>query len=451
MDTKLKSFAQSEEMQAQRDSRELERFGYAQELLRSMGGFSTFAISFTIISIITGVFTLYDYGLQMGGPLEMTLGWPVVSLGTLFVGLSMAELCSAIPTSGGTYHWSAELGGPTWAWFTAWFNIVGLVTETAGIDYGCAIYLVPVLGLGSSHSVLLITYGLILLSHAFINHYGIRWVARLSDLSVAVHILGVVVLVGALFIFVPKRPLSFLLNHQTFSPVHGPYFWLFMLGMLQAQWTYTGYDGPAQVSEETVDPRHRAPWGIVMGVVVSAIFGYILVLGLTWAIPSVSGVLNAKDSAGNSLPAVLAIVVSRLGERAGRSVLLLAVAAMWFCGLSTLTSVSRVIYALSRDKGMPMAALWSKTNPKHRTPGAAIWLAAGLAFASLIYSGSVSVVTSISVVGCYLAYATACARVDSVHLHDNDHASQRPYRDQYRGRHHYAFSAPPLDRTPRNA
>ena len=292
MDNKLKSFAQSEELQAQRDSRELERFGYAQELLRSMGGFSTFAISFTIISIITGVFTLYDYGLQMGGPLEMTLGWPLVSLGTLFVGLSMAELCSAIPTSGGTYHWSAELGGPTWAWFTAWFNIVGLVTETAGIDYGCAIYLVPVLGLGSSHSVLLITYGLILLSHAFINHYGIRWVARLSDLSVAVHILGVVVLVGALFIFVPKRPLSFLLNHQTSSPVHGPYFWLFMLGMLQAQWTYTGYDGPAQVSEETVNPRHRAPWGIVMGVVVSAIFGYILVLGLTWAIPSLSGVLN---------------------------------------------------------------------------------------------------------------------------------------------------------------
>jgi amino acid transporter len=406
MDNKLKSFAQSEELQAQRDSRELERFGYAQELLRSMGGFSTFAISFTIISIITGVFTLYDYGLQMGGPLEMTLGWPLVSLGTLFVALSMAELCSAIPTSGGTYHWSAELGGPTWAWFTAWFNIVGLVTETAGIGYGCATYLVPVLGLGSSHTVLLIAYGLILVSHALINHYGIQWVARLSDISVTVHILGVVVLVGALLIFAPKQRLGFLLNHETFSPVHAPYFWLFLLGMLQAQWTYTGYDGPAQVSEETVNPRHRAPWGIVMGVVVSAIFGYILVLGLTWAIPSLSGVLNAKDSAGNSLPAVLAIVVSRLGERAGRAVLLLAVAAMWFCGLSTLTSASRVIYALARDKGMPMATLWSRTNSKHRTPGAAIWLAAGLAFVGLIYSGSVAVVTSISVVGCYFAYAT---------------------------------------------
>src|SRR5215469_15734389 len=103
--------ARDETLQAQRDTGELEAFGYAQELLRSMGGFSSFAISFTIISIITGVFALYDYGLRMAGPLEMTFGWPIVSLGTLFVGLSMGELCSAIPTSGGTYHWSAELGG----------------------------------------------------------------------------------------------------------------------------------------------------------------------------------------------------------------------------------------------------------------------------------------------------------------------------------------------------
>lgn len=394
-----------EEAQARRDSQELARFGYAQELLRSMGGFSTFAISFTIISIITGVFTLYDYGLRMGGPLEMTLGWPLVSVGSLFVALSMGELCSAVPTSGGTYHWSAELGGPTWAWFTAWFNIVGLVTETAGIDYGCATYLVPVLGLGSSHSMLLLTYGLILLSHALINHYGIRWVAWLSDLSVTVHILGVVVLVGALMIFAPKQPLAFLLSRETSSPVHAPYLWLFMLGLLQAQWTFTGYDGPAQVSEETVDPRRRAPWGIVMGVVVSAIFGYILVLGLTWAIPSLRSVLTATDSAGNPLPAVLAIVVSTLGDRAGRAVLLLAVAAMWFCGLSTLTSASRVIFALARDKGLPMSEWWGKANPKHRTPAAAIWLVTGLAFAAMVYSRSVSVVTSLSVVGCYFAYS----------------------------------------------
>ena len=137
----------SQEAQAQRDARELQRFGYAQELLRSMGGFSNFAISFSIISILTGAVTLFDYGLQMGGPLEMTLGWPLATVGTLFVALSMAELCSALPTSGGTYHWSAELGGPTWAWFTALLNIVGLITVLAGIDYGCAQFLAPILGL----------------------------------------------------------------------------------------------------------------------------------------------------------------------------------------------------------------------------------------------------------------------------------------------------------------
>lgn len=397
---------QREQRQAQRDAQELARFGYAQELLRSMGGFSAFAIAFSIISIITGIFTLYDYGLQMGGPLEMTLGWPLVSVGTLFVALSMAELCSALPTSGGTYHWSAELGGPTWAWFTAWFNIVGLVTEVAGIDYGCATFLLPILGRGSSHAALLMAYGIILVSHALINHYGIRWVARLSDLSVTVHVLGVVLLVGSLLLFAPKQPVGFLLSRATDAPIHAPYFWLFLLGMLQAQWTFTGYDAPAQVSEETVDPRRRAPWAIVLGVVVSAVFGYALLLGLTWVIPSIPGVLNARDATGNSVPAVLAIAVATLGQRAGGAVLLVAVAAMWFCGLSTLTSVSRVIYALARDQGMPLAGFWSKTSSRHRTPGPAIWLAAGLAFAALIYSGSVVVVTSISVVGCYLAYAT---------------------------------------------
>jgi len=393
-----------QEIQAQRDARELARLGYAQELLRSMGGFSNFAISFSIISILTGAVTLFDYGLQMGGPLEMTLGWPLASVGTLFVALSMAELCSALPTSGGTYHWSAELGGPTWAWFTALLNIVGLVAALAGIDYGCAQFLAPILGLHASNLVLLVTYALILASHGFINHYGIRWVAWLNDLSVSIHIFGVLVLIGALWFFAPKQPLSFLLTSASSSPMHAPYAWLFMLGLLQAAWTYTGYDASAHVAEETLNPRRRAPWGVVLSVVVSGFFGYLLVLSLTWVIPSISSVLNAKDAAGNPLPAVLAIVTATLGQRAGKAVLLLTVAAMWFCGLATVTSVSRVIYALARDKGLPMAKFWSKTHPHHKTPGAAIWLSVAVAFLALVYSVSYSAVTSLSVVGCYLAY-----------------------------------------------
>src|SRR6185295_14667394 len=118
---------------AREDARELAALGYAQELFRTMGGFSNFAISFSIISILTGAVTLYGHGLRMGGPAEMAFGWPLVTLFTLAVVASMAELASSLPTSGAMYHWASELGGKGWGWFTAWFNIIGNVTVLAGI------------------------------------------------------------------------------------------------------------------------------------------------------------------------------------------------------------------------------------------------------------------------------------------------------------------------------
>jgi len=389
---------------AQRDAQDLARLGYAQEFFRGMGGFSNFAISFSIISILTGAVTLFDYGLAMGGPLEMTLGWPVATIGTLFVALSMAELCSALPTSGGMYHWAADLGGPMWAWFAAWLNIVGLVAAIAGIDYGCAQFLLPMLGLQSRTSSLLLVYTLLLLSQTVINHYSARLVARLSDLSVIVHILGVMVLVGALWIFAPKQPVHFLLEASSSAPIHAPYAWLFVLGLLQAQWTYTGFDGSAHVAEETLDPRRQAPWGMVLSVVVSGVFGYLLILSLTWAIPNIATVLGAKDAGGNPTPAVLAIVEMALGSRAAVAVLGLTVLAMWFCGLAAFTSVSRTFFALARDNGMPLSHVWNRVSLTRKTPAAAIWLSAAFAFLAMVYSGAYSVVTSISVVGFYLSY-----------------------------------------------
>src|SRR5262249_36203702 len=152
----------------------------------TLGGFSNFAISFTILSILTGVATMYDYGLSTAGPREMTFGWPISIAGTMLVALSMAELGSALPTSGAMYGWAATLGGPSWAWFAAWFNIFGLVASVAGVGYGCAAYLVPMLGWESKASTLTLVCALILLMHGVINHVGIRWVGWLSDLSAVV-------------------------------------------------------------------------------------------------------------------------------------------------------------------------------------------------------------------------------------------------------------------------
>src|SRR5437762_3816063 len=125
----------------QQDVKDLHQLGYAQELFRSMGGFSNFAISFSIISILTGAVILYDYGLAWGGPGIMGLGWPLVSVFTLIVAAAMAEIASAYPTAGGLYSWASRLGGPGWGWWTAWLNLGGLVAVVAGIDFAAAEFL----------------------------------------------------------------------------------------------------------------------------------------------------------------------------------------------------------------------------------------------------------------------------------------------------------------------
>src|SRR5215472_10204233 len=148
------------------DKKALHRFGYAQQLLRDMGGFSNFAISFSIISILTGAVTLYGVGLNAGGPVVMGFGWPLVTLFVLFVAAAMAELASAIPTSGALYHWAALLGGARWGWLTGWLNLVGLVATIAGIDYGCATFLAPLLHLPDTPQSDLIVFAGLLLSQA---------------------------------------------------------------------------------------------------------------------------------------------------------------------------------------------------------------------------------------------------------------------------------------------
>jgi amino acid transporter len=388
---------------AGRDAADLGHFGYAQELIRGMGGFSNFAVSFSIISILTGAVTLYGYGLEMGGPLEMTLGWPLATLFTLTVAASMAELCSAYPTSGAMYHWAADLGSPAWGWLVAWFNIIGLIAALAGINYSCAQFVLPFFGAASTQTNLLLMFGFILLTQGLLNHFGVRLVAILNDLSVTVHILGVGLVAVALFLFAPKQPAPFLIQAVN-SNQHAPYWWAFALGLLQAQWTYTGFDASAHMAEETEDPRRHAPWGVVLSVAVSGIAGYVLLLALTAAIPSIPAVLNARDAQGNAIPAVIAIMQSGLGAKVGNAMSALASMAMWFCGLAAITSASRAVYSLARDHGTPFAPVLRRVNPSHGAPAPAIWTIVVAGFAAMIWSGAVPIVTSLSTVALYVAY-----------------------------------------------
>jgi amino acid transporter len=180
--------------------------------------------------------------------------------------------------------------------------------------------------------------------------------------------------------------------------------WAFLLGLLQAQWTYTGFDASAHMAEETADPRRTAPWGIVLSVAIAGIAGYALLLALTLPIRDIAGALGARDEGGNPVPVAIAILQSSLGSRLGNALAALVSMAMWFCGLSCVTSASRALFSLARDGGVPWAPFFSRVNPKHGTPGPAIWAIVGASLAAMLWTGAVPIVTSLSTVALYLAY-----------------------------------------------
>ena len=250
------------------DEQALHQMGYAQELRRRMSGFSNFAVSFTIISILSGCLTLYGFGMATGGPAVIVWGWLVVGVMTLFVGLAMAEVCSSYPTAGGLYYWSAKLAprhGPAWSWFTGWFNFLGQVAVTAGIDFGAAFFInafgALVWGWSTAHSVTILIYAIVLLVHGLLNQFGIRLVALLNDVSVWWHIIGVLLIVAVL-VFVPShhQSASFVFGHfVNDTGLHVSPIYIVLIGLLLAQYTFTGYDASAHMTEETHERRPQRP------------------------------------------------------------------------------------------------------------------------------------------------------------------------------------------------
>jgi len=434
-----------EELIAQ-DMKRLHGLGYAQELFRAMGGFSNFAISFTIISILSGCVTLFYLVPTTVGFAAASIGWPLITIFVVIVALGMAELASAYPTAGGLYYWSSKLGfrgrgGPAWGWYTGWFNLIGQVAITAGIAYGAAVTLdqllhawipnvipgVPGFADPATQWTTLLIYAIILAAVALLNIFGVRLVALLNDVSVGWHIVGVVLIVvgvvGATIIGFQFNPGAggvapavqvtgsavhglnsggtlFSIN-QAFNATGFPIWYAFLLSLLLAQYTYTGYDASAHMTEETVGAETRAPWGVVMSVVVSAVAGYALLMGLLAAAPDLA-------AAGGFVNGVLYILESRLSYVLGTLLFAVIFVAQFFCSMSSVTSNSRMIYAFSRDGAVPGHNLWHSLN-RGRTPRNAILLSVVCAFILAIptvwnYTAYLAI-TSIATIGLYIAYA----------------------------------------------
>jgi amino acid transporter len=413
--------------QGSEDERQLAELGYKQELFRGWSSFTNFAISFTIISVLAGTFTTFGQAWNAGGPVAITIGWPIICLFVLLVAFSMAELTSAFPTAGGPYWWAARLGGAGWSWFTGWFNIVGLIGIVASVGYGAAGFLYALLNLyglkflgvdfGDTSHVLSETFLLfiiILTFYTLVNIYSSPLVALLNNISVGWHVVGVLAII-VILIAVPA-------HHQSFSFVFGHKinntgfaggsttafaFWFLVLpvGFLLTMYTQTGYDASAHTAEETRGAAIAAAQGVWRSVFFSAIAGWAVLIALVYAATHV-GAIN--KGGGGSIP----VITSALSSSGAKTVLIICTVGQLFCGMAGLTSASRTWYAFSRDRAIPGWGLFKRLN-HHRVPSYAVL---GVSVFSLLvaipalwgnkagFPFAFFALTGICTVGLYLAY-----------------------------------------------
>jgi amino acid transporter len=403
------------------DSTLLHKLGYAQVLYREMGGFSNFAISFTIISILAGCLTSYFIAFDNGGPIAATWGWLIVGFFCVLVGLAMGEIASAMPTAGAIYYWSSKLGAPVWGWFSGWLNLIGQIAVTAAIDYGAAIFWTALMNLwfpsvGTDTHTVFITFSAIMAAHLLLNLNGVRLLAMLNSISAWWHMAGVAVIVVVLAV-VPDHHQSagFVFGHTiNASGFSGgnfghPVFWfVFGIGLLMAQYTITGFDASCHMSEETRTASRAAAWGVVMSIAVSVVFGFILLVAVTFAVPDVKGTI---DAGGNAVPYIWQ---TSLGKSWAEFLLLIACVAQFFCGAASVTAASRMMFAFSRDGAVPGRRIWRKITPRNRVPVNAVMAIAVLSWALMLptlANGAVGylVGTSVAVIGLYVAFAIPIA------------------------------------------
>jgi amino acid transporter len=414
-----------------RDEQRLAELGYKQELDRGWTRFTNFAISFSIISVLAGCFTLFYVGWNNGGPIVISIGWPLIALIILTVAVSMSEIASAFPTAGGPYWWAHRLAGAGWSWFTGWFNVLGLIGIVASVDYVLAFFLTNLFGLwgwdlgfvnfaDTKHIIQEIfwLYAIILVLHAMINIFSHRLIALFTSISVWWHVLGALIILGILII-VPDNHQSFdfvftdRINNSGFADgaISGGTYWFLVLpvGFLLTMYTITGYDASAHVAEETVGAEQAAAKGIWQSVAISAFIGWLLLLAFLFAATHVGAVNKGFGS-------VIAVFTSAdMNQNWAEAILLIACVGQFFCGMACVTSSSRTFFAFSRDRAVPGHQLWSRVTPTG-VPAMAVLGSTALAFLivlpalfapdTFVPPVAFFAVTAIGTIGLYIAYVT---------------------------------------------
>jgi amino acid transporter len=378
-----------------------------------MGGFSNFAISFSIICILAGGISAFPLALGAAGGASIGIGWLVGGLFATIVALAMAQISSSYPTAGGLYHWGSTLGGKGFGWCTAWFNLLGLIFVVASVNF--AVYdfffktlIAPMIGIDIAtlgYTEQIVSIAVITTIQAILIYRFPKFTTKITDISgYLIFIITVVLILSLLVYHQGGLDFSRLYTFTNYTGMEGSPWpksegmvFPFLLGLLLALYTITGFDASAHTSEETRDAARAVPKGIVSSVIYSAIFGYIMICTFVLVMPDVAtGVKQGFgffDALLNTLPATL------------KSVLSIGIFLVNFlCGLACLTSTSRMMFAFARDGGLPASSWLCTVSSTLKTPVAAIWVSAILAVLATLYAAAFSVLAVGCAVFLYISY-----------------------------------------------
>ena len=397
------------------DNNDLARFGYRQELKRSIGSFSSFAAGFSYISILTGLFQMFHLGYGVAGP-GFFWTWPFVLAGQLLVALCFAELASRFPLSGGVYQWAKFTGNPFLGWMTGWIYLACLVTTIAAVAMALQVSLpqisdaFQIIGISSdpkSVAMNAILLGSILIvTSTVINARGIKLLALINNIGVFAELLGIIFLIVLLFINKVRSPIEAVVHFRyTGSDFTSfPDVTILMAATaLTASYVLYGFDTAGTLAEETLDPRKKAPRAILQALLAAGLAGLLVLLFALMAAPD----LGMPDL-GNIRGGLPMLVKSVLGETAGSLFLCVVVFAIIVCTLAVQSGAVRLMFAMGRDGYLPFSESLSKVSPKTQTPVLAT-LVAGLG-AIIILAMNLEVpkvfelVTSIAILWANLAY-----------------------------------------------
>jgi len=397
-------------VEVDRDAKDLAQFGYKQELKRTLGVFSSFAVAFSYISPSTGIFTLYFLALgTLGGAMFWT--WPIVAAGQFMIALNWAELSSHYPIAGSVYQWTKYLSGRGYAWFTGWIYLFAGVITVAAVVATLPIALIPVLNtvfnlhldntLGSADQRTIALFALVVIT--VLNIFGVRVVALINNAGVVFEILGMVIF--AVF-------LAALHNHQGVGVIFktgglklNPS--TFLVGMFMSLFVIYGFDTASTLAEETKDPRREAPRAVLASIIGAFIIGAIFLWGTLMALPSLADARNAITNFFGPQ----SIIEANLNSALATTYLFVVSAAIFICCLAIETSTIRLCFGMARDDQLPVSKPMAKVSPSLHTPIGSCIVVALLSAIPFIQFGGATIIAVSATAMIYLSYLLGNAAV----------------------------------------